>query len=35
MTTRLPFLEEALAIATFDPGMYDVVKTLAPCGDDA
>lgn len=26
----LPFLEEALTIATFEPGMYEVVKTFEP-----
>ncbi len=26
----LPFLQEALAIATFEPGMYEVVQTFAP-----
>lgn len=26
----LPFLEEALTIATFSPGMYEVVKTFEP-----
>lgn len=28
--TPLPFLEEALTIASFDPGMYEVVQTFAP-----
>ena len=27
----LPFLQEALAIATFEPGMYEVVRTFEPC----
>src|SRR3989441_5119770 len=31
----LPFLQEALAIATFEPGMYEVVQTFAPLGEDA
>jgi quinol monooxygenase YgiN len=26
----LPFLQEALTIAKFDPGMYQVVRTFAP-----
>jgi quinol monooxygenase YgiN len=26
----LPFLQEALAIATFEPGLYEVVQTFAP-----
>ena len=26
----LPFLEEALKIAKFDPGVYEVVRTFAP-----
>jgi len=30
-----PFLQEALAIATFEPGMYEVVQTFAPLGEDA
>ena len=29
----LPFLQEALAIATFEPGMYEVVQTFAPLGE--
>jgi quinol monooxygenase YgiN len=33
--TPLPFLQEALAIATFEPGMYEVVQTFAPTGEDA
>jgi quinol monooxygenase YgiN len=28
-----PFLQEALAIAKFDPGMYEVVRTFAPAGE--
>src|SRR5438105_15149154 len=31
----LPFLQEALSIATFEPGMYEVVQTFAPLGEDA
>jgi hypothetical protein len=26
----LPYLQEALMIATFEPGMYEVVETFAP-----
>jgi len=29
----IPFLEEALTIATFEPGMYEVVRTFAPAGE--
>src|SRR6202521_4377230 len=29
----LPFLQEALTIATFEPGMYEVVQTFAPVGE--
>jgi quinol monooxygenase YgiN len=28
----LPFLEEALTIAKFEPGMYEVVRTFLPIG---
>ena len=28
--TPLPFLQEALTFATFEPGIYDVVETFAP-----
>jgi heme-degrading monooxygenase HmoA len=28
-----PFLEEALAIARFEPGMYEVVRTFTPAGE--
>jgi quinol monooxygenase YgiN len=28
----LPFLEEALTIAKFEPGMYEVVRTFSPVG---
>ena len=31
----LPFLQEALAIATFEPGMYEVVQTFAPSNGQA
>jgi quinol monooxygenase YgiN len=30
--TPLPFLEEALTIAKFEPGMYEVVRTFARAG---
>ena len=33
--TPLPFLQEALTLATFEPGMYEVVQTFAPLGEDA
>jgi hypothetical protein len=26
----LPFLEEALSIAKFEPGIYEVVRTFSP-----
>jgi len=26
----LPFLEEALTMATFEPGMYEIVRTFMP-----
>jgi quinol monooxygenase YgiN len=28
----LPFLEEALIIAKFEPGMYEIVRTFRPIG---
>ena len=28
----LPFLEEALTIAKFEPGMYEIVRTFSPIG---
>lgn len=28
----LPFLEEALTIAKFEPGMYEIVRTFRPTG---
>ena len=31
----LPFLQEAQAIATFEPGMYEVVQTFMPSGKEA
>ena len=31
----LPYLQEALTIAKFEPGMYEVVESFAPPGDDA
>ena len=30
--TASPYLEQALKIATFEPGMYEVVKTFLPEG---
>jgi quinol monooxygenase YgiN len=30
----LPYFQEALTIATFDPGMYEVIKSFAPSSDD-
>ena len=27
-----PFLEEALTIAKFEPGMYEIVRTFRPTG---
>ena len=29
----LPFMEEALTFAKFDPGMYEVVRTFSPAGN--
>jgi quinol monooxygenase YgiN len=29
----LPLLEEALGIATFEPGIYEIVKTFRPAGE--
>jgi quinol monooxygenase YgiN len=29
----LPFLQEALTIARFEPGIYEVVQTFAPVGE--
>ncbi|WP_274654656.1 antibiotic biosynthesis monooxygenase family protein [Paenibacillus humicola] len=29
----LPYLQEALTIATFEPGMYEVVKTFEPANE--
>jgi quinol monooxygenase YgiN len=31
--TPLPFFQEALTIATFEPGIYEVVRTFAPVGE--
>jgi quinol monooxygenase YgiN len=31
----LPFLQEAVAIATFEPGIYEVVQTFAPSSGQA
>jgi len=31
-TGSLPFLEEALTIATFEPGIYEIVQTFWPAG---
>ncbi len=28
----LPFFEEALTLAKFDPGMYEIVRTFSPVG---
>ncbi|MCB8882981.1 antibiotic biosynthesis monooxygenase [Acidisoma cellulosilytica] len=28
-----PFLEEALTISKFEPGMYEIVRTFVPAGD--
>jgi quinol monooxygenase YgiN len=29
----LPYFQEALTIATFEPGVYEVVRTFAPIGE--
>jgi hypothetical protein len=29
----LPFFQEALTIAKFEPGIYEVVQTFAPVGE--
>lgn len=29
----LPFFQEALTIATFEPGIYEVVRSFAPVGE--
>ena len=29
----LPFLQEALTIAKFEPGIYEVVRTFTPAGE--
>src|SRR5260221_10659493 len=31
----LPFLQEALTIARFEPGMYEIVRQFAPAGNSA
>jgi quinol monooxygenase YgiN len=31
----VPYLQQALAIATFDPGMYEVVETFVASGKNA
>ena len=31
----LPYLKQALEIATFEPGMYEVVRSFLPPGTDA
>ena len=31
----LPYLQQALAIATFEPGMYEVVQVFSPADTDA
>ena len=33
--TPLSFLQEALAIVTFEPGNYEVFQTFAPLGENA
>ena len=33
--TPLPFLQEAVTLATFEPGMYEVVHTFEPSGEPA
>ncbi len=30
-----PFLEEALTIAKFEPGMYEIVRTFRPAGENS
>jgi hypothetical protein len=30
----LPYLQEALTMATFEPGIYDVVESFAPARDE-
>jgi quinol monooxygenase YgiN len=29
----LPFLQEALAIAKFEPGMYEIIRTFSPANE--
>jgi len=31
----MPFLQQALAVAKFEPGMYEVVQEFSPPGTDA
>jgi quinol monooxygenase YgiN len=31
----LPFLQEALTIAKFEPGMYEVARSFAPAGESS
>ena len=31
----MPYLQQALAIAKFEPGMYEVVQEFSPPGTDA
>jgi hypothetical protein len=31
----LPYLQRALAISTFDPGMYEIVQVFSGIGDGA
>jgi quinol monooxygenase YgiN len=31
----LPFLQQALSIAKFEPGMYEIVETFSPADTDA
>jgi hypothetical protein len=31
--TPLPFFQEALTFAKFDPGVYEVVRTFTPVGE--
>jgi len=33
--TPLPYLQQALAIARFEPGIYEVVQTFFPADGDA
>jgi hypothetical protein len=31
----LPFLQEALTFATFEPGMYEIVRTFRPAAPES